>query len=317
MKSLPTLVSTLLVAMGLSLPVSAQITWTGAGGDGLWNTAANWDSNSVPTSGDNVVIGGTTTVSVNSAAQAAQISLGETAGDNVTLNVNSNLTYGDSFGTSDWGLDTSTVIVNINNGGILSGANSNSSASRIDGYAAINVNSGGLLEDIYRIRLGIDINVDGSGVFVPIGNNQAVAAFSPNDGTSVNATNGGIIRMLANGNGSTTLFQWAPTTTADLENATFEFDIIDGYIPMVGDEWDISNGALPLARGNIGDGSNISTVSADGLWEFEYDLSEWNTLSANNKGQITLLGVTAIPEPTTGAMLLGAAALLLTRRRRA
>lgn len=307
-----------MLAVGLSLPVSAQITWTGAGGDGLWNTASNWDSFTVPTSSDNVVIGGTTTVSINSDAEAQRIALGTTAGDNVTLNINSSLAYTDVNGISDWGLTTSTVIVNVNSGGILSGAGSGT-ASRIDGYSSINVFSGGTLQGIDRIRNSTSINVDGSGVFIPVADNGTIGAFAANDTVSLNATNGGIYRMLADGDGSNVSILWSTSgagATGDLVNATFVFDIVDGYIPQVGDSWDISS-PISLANGNIGDGTNVSTISADGLWEFEYDLSVWNPVSSPNRGQIILTGVTAIPEPTTGAMLLGATALLALRRRRA
>ena len=34
----------------------SAVTWTGGGGDNNWDTAANWSTDSVPTSGDDVTI---------------------------------------------------------------------------------------------------------------------------------------------------------------------------------------------------------------------------------------------------------------------
>ncbi|MCB0644943.1 MAG: hypothetical protein KDC44_25025, partial [Phaeodactylibacter sp.] len=35
---------------------AATVTWDGDAGDGLWNTAANWDGDILPTATDDVVI---------------------------------------------------------------------------------------------------------------------------------------------------------------------------------------------------------------------------------------------------------------------
>lgn len=63
------IVTSLLVVCGAQLGAAgafAQITWTGAGGDESWHTAANWDLSRVPMAGDDVIFpagGGTVTYS--------------------------------------------------------------------------------------------------------------------------------------------------------------------------------------------------------------------------------------------------------------
>src|SRR5438105_14022398 len=55
----------MVIVLALSHTAPAQTaTWTGAGGDGEWNTALNWDIG-VPAEGTNAVIGGANIVSYN------------------------------------------------------------------------------------------------------------------------------------------------------------------------------------------------------------------------------------------------------------
>lgn len=62
MKSLAALL--LATSLTATLPLRAQttVTWTGAGGDNLWTTAGNWDTNATPNlSIDTIIIGGAST----------------------------------------------------------------------------------------------------------------------------------------------------------------------------------------------------------------------------------------------------------------
>lgn len=45
-------------------------TWTGLAGDGLWDTPGNWSGGAVPTSADDVVIGGSSTISFDDAIRS-------------------------------------------------------------------------------------------------------------------------------------------------------------------------------------------------------------------------------------------------------
>ncbi len=83
-------------AVGLADP-PCGVTWTGAGGDGLWSTAGNWSGDAVPGAGDAVCIPSGDTVSVVSGdAEADSIE-----GDAATLDVEGgSLTLTDSASES-------------------------------------------------------------------------------------------------------------------------------------------------------------------------------------------------------------------------
>jgi hypothetical protein len=55
---------TVILSLVLSQIFAATITWTGAGGNSSWATAANWSTNTVPTSVDDVFIGASITMTV-------------------------------------------------------------------------------------------------------------------------------------------------------------------------------------------------------------------------------------------------------------
>src|ERR1044071_629596 len=73
--------SALIITLALTSAVSslaATKTWDGGGGDGLWNTAANWDNDTLPATTDEVVldnssVAGTYTVTLPSGATAVTI----------------------------------------------------------------------------------------------------------------------------------------------------------------------------------------------------------------------------------------------------
>ncbi len=65
----------LLTFLITTLPLSAQIIWTGGGGDINWNTPENWSSNTVPTTMDNVEIPSGFTVTIGGAANCQSLEL--------------------------------------------------------------------------------------------------------------------------------------------------------------------------------------------------------------------------------------------------
>lgn len=283
------------------LATAADIIWNGNGGDGLWSTAANWDTNTVPTADDNARINGTATVSINQAAQASRVYLGLNDGDNVTLNVNSTLTYLDTSGFGDWGMSTSNVVVNINDGGVINGGGAFGSSSRIDGAATVNVFSGGSLTNISRMQGGgggtVSILVDG-GTFAPTGNAGTLGSMTFGAGL-IELSNGGKLLFRASGSNTNDRVSFSTGTSSDWTDGIIQLFIEDGYTPQVGDFFDLTASQQSQVTIDIGDGSNIATTSADGHWLFEYDLSEWNYEPFGaNYGKITLTSVTAIPEPS-------------------
>ena len=55
---------------------NTTMTWTGAGGDGNWNTPTNWNPNGVPTSSNPVAISTASAININVAAQCGGFTLG-------------------------------------------------------------------------------------------------------------------------------------------------------------------------------------------------------------------------------------------------
>lgn len=140
-------------------PLFGQLVWDGDAGDGYWGTGLNWSGDQAPGIGDNAAITMDATVAINAPAEANQLRLGD-GGDTIVLNVNDTFLYADTFGSSDWGTATDNITVNINPGGYIHGSGG-TGASRIDGYATVNINSGGKLGNIYRQRLGLNSVLNG------------------------------------------------------------------------------------------------------------------------------------------------------------
>src|ERR1044071_7496440 len=92
-------------------------TWTGTGGDGLWNTAANWDIG-VPAEGTNALIGNGNTVNYSSPMSATKIA-GVIVTNASTLNINSsgfNIELGTTARAVTVGFTNAPGSMNINSG---------------------------------------------------------------------------------------------------------------------------------------------------------------------------------------------------------
>jgi len=95
----------------------------------------------------------------------------------------------------------------------------------------------------------------------------------------------------------------------DLTNGTVLVDF-GSYTPQINDSWDFSDLSTSQFLASTG---NVSSTSADGLWEVTWDLSSWQSA-----GQLSVLGVVAVPEPSTGLLFLGSGLgwVLVQRRSR-
>ena len=98
-----------------------SISWTGAAHDNLWSTAKNWDSNTVPTSTDDVVIGstGNPMVLVDASFSAHNVSV--MAGATVSTNANCTLTVQSVSVAADGQLWASSGTLNINASSTIDG----------------------------------------------------------------------------------------------------------------------------------------------------------------------------------------------------
>jgi hypothetical protein len=283
----------------LIMNASAAILWDGDAGDGLWATESNWDGDSKPGILDDASITSGSPVYLNSPEVIRYLIMG--AG--TTLEVNDMLNFYSSFSRGAWGADDNAATVNINSGGTLSGNDGNGDGTRIDGYATININSGGTMQYFDNFRVSMSAVLNG-------GDLQLNSALALNAGTTVSGSSGRlVVDVWGDGlNGAITGGQ-----PVDLDELTWVFNVADGYTPQVGDSWDVAT--VSSSVGTIGDGSNISGVSADGNWEFTYNLTNWSPAGGPNKGLVVLESVTAIPEPATlGLISVGGLFALLLRR---
>ena len=75
---------------------NTTMTWTGAGGDGNWNTPTNWNPNGIPTSSNPVAINNPSTITINVAAQCGGFTLGN-SGAVITIQSGQSLSVTGNF----------------------------------------------------------------------------------------------------------------------------------------------------------------------------------------------------------------------------
>ncbi len=128
------------------LPVKAQITWDGGGGDNQWNTASNWFGDVVPVTGDNVLLdnsiaggnytvflpGGAVTISLNS------LNITPSGSNNITLTLP--VTNTNNPGLSITGTGDALI---LNNGAILKNSSGASGGTGISIANVFRINNGG------------------------------------------------------------------------------------------------------------------------------------------------------------------------------
>jgi hypothetical protein len=278
-----------------SLSSAAVITWDGSGDGTNWLDGSNWDTDSVPGSVDSVHLGGNA-VQVNGPGATYAAAASGSAG---TIDINSGgvLTQvGNSFNALRF-----FTKVNVNDGGTFVA----------DPVANIRTNldilAGGTLEGTSRIRDAKTLNV--GGIFRPE-NDAAESAYLVNDGGSVLLGSTGTIELGLFGNMNNVGFllnAGANTVgaTLDLSAGSVELVLQGGYTPIVGDSfdlWDVTNVNSIVTPGT---GNNIFL---DG---YDLDFTQWAT-----DGVVSISAVSAVPEPSTWAALLGGIGMITVIARR-
>ena len=172
-------------------------TWTGAAGDGEWNTAGNWSDDAVPTGGDTVSIAPTTT-NVPSLADATI--------NGETIVLGSSSPVGPSVNFNDVTLGAGTVLESAGSGGsvgdlstltVASGAtitNGDGTALGIDNFGSSPVtliNNGAIIESGNSSGgISLDLTVENHGVIS--GSSAAGSELSIGNGQDI-LNNGGMI----------------------------------------------------------------------------------------------------------------------------
>jgi hypothetical protein len=254
------------MALGLSLAMAAPTlasTWDGEGGDGLWNTALNWDGNWVPASSDNVYIETGYTVEIQTNAPDIGQPLVLDFGGHLTINAN--LAHVASLNNMD-------VIL----GGIMTQGGGDvyfCDDMKPSATAVHNMNGGTfLLRDYYNtlgllaitggsFTVGASTGADGSYLQINGGTLKITGDAATITTTSLQAATGTLEIVLKDGGISTI----DVTNNAALPG-TLDVTLDGGFTPIAGDYTLISAGSLSGSLGteNLPSGDwSVATVGND------------------------------------------------------
>lgn len=132
---------------------SVQKTWDGGGGDGLWDTAANWDGDTLPASTDTVLldnssVSGSYSVTLPTGATTttiAKLTITPLGGNTITLTLPSGNTAAPGFSVGDATASTDDIV--LDTGAILKNSSGAASGNGIEVNTTANgtcrINNGG------------------------------------------------------------------------------------------------------------------------------------------------------------------------------
>jgi hypothetical protein len=220
--------------------------WDGGGSDDKWSTAQNWDTNTVPSTTDAVLIQGT---GVHASVEAPATAYNLRVGDNAVLDVSSTI---DLTQNLFWGTSPTPGTINVNSGGTIN--------VPFAGYIDAN---GGML----NINAGGVVNVEGlnpstsDSVYLSYGTTQT-SGIAINGGTldvsgDMRVGTGGVGTLsLDNGGILNSQFGGLFLGSAGGGFADGTFDLIDGTATFAGHVF-VGNGGVGLL--NISGGSLTTT----------------------------------------------------------
>ena len=273
-----TTLGVLAIALSCTMPThAATLTWDGGGGDTDWSNGLNWDTNTAPTAGDTMVIGGSAVVDFNTNFTSS-LSNGQ-----VVINI------------------SNTAQLNLN-GGVLNFAdgNANTSPLNIGNDAVLNITGGD--HNLYgRVDIFGEGTIRVTGDAATIDLRQLVKSGGPNT-----------FEFIFDDTGVSSLDYYSyfnPANQILYVDGSAYFDAYSGpYVPG-GTQFNLINTT------NLFDGefqaSNITIVGLgeEGNTGYGYILTQDQ---ASDDIFITVF----VPEPSSAALLgLGGVALMLRRKR--
>jgi hypothetical protein len=253
----------------------SAVTWTGGGGNNNWDTAANWSTDSVPGSGDDVTI---------------DIAANVVHSDNVTDSINS-LTSTEPLTISGGTLSiaaASTIDSTLSiTGGTLTGTGDLSvsglvtlTSGTLSGSSALNANGGMLINPT-----GGNFNLDGRAVNNPAGQTAtwATGSIEASDGSVFNNLGTFVVDSLSlyedSGIGAASSFNDVGTftTTANTGNAGFNvlFNVPGGSVDVK------NNSQLDLDEGGTVADAAFNTESSGDLYLGNYVFDTATTITGS------------------------------------
>jgi hypothetical protein len=249
----------------------APKTWDGGGGDGLWNTAANWNPDGVPTSTNNVTLtaASSTTINVNTAGLANALTINSS---NITLNIQSgqSLTASGAFSMSAGTLNTQNAFVSAASysmtGGTVGYTASGDQNVSTQSYFSLNLAGSGNKTFSSTTNIAGDFTIGGTAASVTTGttivfngtSSQAIAATTYNN-------------LTINGSGTKTLA--AGTTT------------VGGTLALTAGTLDVSTNTLAL-NSSVSITSGSLTSQASGTVQYNQS-SDGQSVLAGSYGNLT------------------------------
>lgn len=304
---------TFFTALGF-VTLHGQVVWDGGGIGDDWSTPENWVGDAIPTSGQIAQTDtGGVTIEVTTDVQTDRFSNQDGSGALVTLDINSgSLTETGNVFTGRFANGSNTVF-NIDGGSFFGGSDVYGPDAGNSGSVTYNINSGGVY-NYTRFRYGnLTVNLDGG--ILEMGADATTGAgisFQNNAALNMSGTGTFVFNVYGNGNNHTL----SGGSQVDMTSGIISFRFDDAYTPQVGDSYDFLNAGMVVD----GTGANIATTDIEGKYLITWDTSQWGTSvtdPAPSRGVLTITAITAVPEPSTYALLAGGvvAGLAILRRR--
>jgi T5SS/PEP-CTERM-associated repeat protein len=244
----------LLVCFGIGRGVlNAQVTWDGGGGTNTeWNTALNWDGNTVPISTDNVLINGTATHADSStAAVGVNIDIGTVGTGTLSISNGADLTHTGYLYLGQGGTGT------VNLSGAGSSITSGGLFSFRTGTSVLNITDNALL------TLNASLNTTGSGTSII--NLSSGADIVANTGVfTLGQIAGGTGNLYATGSGTT-----IQTTAGNVfyvgNLGTGNFSLLDSATLTTGSNLVIGQGASGTGNVTLSGSSTSATIGGQAI----------------------------------------------------
>lgn len=294
-----------------SMAGAASIAWDG-GGDGIrWLDPDNWDSDSVPTAADIATLGvDGLEVVVDGVAETNRYILTDASAETVTVRVVAGGVLSEGINFAGFGATGSTPKIEIA-GGTMTGADQLRGTNDSSNPGLVTMTEG-TFSGYTTVRNRTVMEFTGGTMEVATAGGVGSINIQAGSSLSIDGTTTVVIDASANGVNDLVTANGVVNWTG----GTVQFRFDPGYIPQVGDTFDVGTGG-GLTLTDPGDSStpSIAMTDVDGLYNIVWDVTDFSVANGapSDRGILTIAEISLIPEP--GSLALAATGLLLLTRR--